>query len=76
MTWILGLSPVPEADVLVPWLVAADSNLQLPKPKVDMEVTTWVKLTLPSGREAQGPGSITVPGLSIRSLSTSHFWNW
>ncbi len=69
---MLGLSPLPKADVLVPWLGAVDSKLQLPKPEVDLGVTAWAKLTLSSGREGQGPESSTVPGLSIRSLSTSH----
>ncbi len=42
---MLGLSPLQEPDVLVPWLVAVDSKLQLPKPEVDMGVTPWAKLT-------------------------------
>jgi len=76
LTWMLGLSPLLEPDVLVPRLVAVDSKLQLPKPDVNMGVTAWGELTLPSQSQAHGPESSTVPGLSIRSLSTSHFWNW
>ena len=72
MTWMLCLSLLPASDVLVPWLVAVDSKLQLPKPEVNMGVTARGKLTLPSQSQAHGPESSTVPGLSIRSLSTSH----
>jgi hypothetical protein len=72
MAWMLSLTPWPEPDRLVPWLVAVDAKLQLPRPEVTMGVTAWGKLTLPSQSQAHGPESSTVPGLSIRSLSTSH----